>query len=37
MIEGTLQRYPNLQIAGETPMTSSYSLNQYKALPVRVG
>lgn len=37
MIEETIKRYPNMQLAGETSRASSYSLNQYTAMPVRLG
>ena len=36
MLEETIKRYPKLEIAGETPMVSMYSLNQYDKMPVRV-
>lgn len=35
LLEETIKRYPTLQIAGETPMVSMYSLNQYDKMPVR--
>lgn len=36
MLEETIGRYPNLRLDGETPMATSYSLNQYTAMPVRL-
>ncbi|GAA3649600.1 cytochrome P450 [Nocardioides ginsengisoli] len=37
MIEETLKRYPQMQIAGQAPHAESFFINQVKVLPVRLG
>jgi cholest-4-en-3-one 26-monooxygenase len=37
MLEETLRRYPEMELAGATPFVESPFLNQLKALPVRLG
>jgi cytochrome P450 len=37
MLEETLKRYPEMELAGTTPFVESPFLNQLKALPVRLG
>jgi cytochrome P450 len=37
MLEETLKRYPQMELAGSTPFVESPFLNQLKALPVRLG
>ncbi|MFI7006553.1 cytochrome P450 [Streptomyces sp. NPDC050145] len=37
MIEETLKRYPEMEIAGEAPHAESFFINQVKALPVKLG
>ncbi|MFF8605649.1 cytochrome P450 [Streptomyces sp. NPDC015346] len=36
MLEETIRRYPTVRLDGETPMATSYTLNQYTAMPVRL-
>lgn len=36
MIEGTIMRFPDIRLDGETRMASSYSLNLHTAMPVRL-
>ncbi len=36
MIEETLKRYPDMEIAGDTPMAQAIFLNQLTSLPVRL-
>ena len=37
MIEETLRRYPDMELAGPAPFTESFFANQHKSLPVRLG
>ena len=37
LLEETLKRYPEMEIAGDAPFASSYFINQLKSLPVRLG
>jgi len=36
MIEGTIKRFPDIRLSGETKMATSYSLNLHTAMPVRL-
>ena len=37
MVEETLRRYPQMEVAGDAPFTESFFVNQRKSLPVRLG
>jgi cholest-4-en-3-one 26-monooxygenase len=37
MIEETLRRYPQMELAGEAPYVESFFVNQRRVLPVRLG